>query len=84
MHAMLLPTDNFDSILNYTSGQIVQYVELYVTNHNLGELLRTDRYERLTDTLSEIYPVTGGPLVLTLIDPRDRGILVPEPPAKLG
>ena len=57
-----------------------------MTNYEIAELLGDANFTRLEATLREVYTETegAGPRVISLIDPRDRNIEVPEPPGKLG
>ena len=68
------------------SGQIAQISEFYISNMNVEEIVSREQYVLLNTTLWGVYPVQGDslPLVLALIDPRDRDIEVPEPPTKIG
>ena len=65
---------------------IVQYLEFFVTNHNLDELLGTSKYSEFEAALREVYPLQEGnqSAIIAVINPRARGILAPPPPAKLG
>ena len=67
-------------------GQIAQYSEFFLTSHNVDELLNADTYEELMTALTELYAALGGfePILLALVNPRERNIAVPEPPAKIG
>ena len=61
----------------------MQSSEYLLTNFDLEEMLRDENYAQLRTALSGVYPTTHH-TVLSLTDPRERGIPVPQPPAKLG
>ena len=68
---------------SYLIGQVFLYSEFYVTNFNMDEILVGARYTVLTIAVREVYSDLD-PAVLAFIDPQDRGIAIPPPPARLG
>ena len=68
-------------------GRVLLSLELHVTNFDLEELLLTEHYRQFRATLAEVYSPSSDattPTILSLTDPRERGILIPELSAKLG
>ena len=57
--------------------------EFYVTNYTMEEFLNTNVITRFEETLSMVYQQEGA-AVTKIINPLERGILVPPPPAKHG
>ena len=66
-----------------TSGNILQVSEFFITNYTVEEFLNTNMITRFEGTLSTVFQQEGA-AVTKIINPLERGVLVPPPPAKHG
>ena len=64
-------------------GNILQMSEFFITNYAVEEFLNANVIMRFEATLSMVYQQEGA-AITKIINPIERGILVPPPPAKHG
>ena len=75
VHVSMLCSNSY-----YTSGNILRF---FITNYTVGEFLNANVITRFEGTLSMVFQQEGA-AVTKIINPLERGILVPPPPAKHG
>ena len=78
VHVFMLCSNSY-----YTSGNILRVSEFFITNYSVGEFLNANVITRFEGTLSMVFQQEGA-AVTKIINPLERGILVPPPPEKHG
>ena len=64
-------------------GNILQISEFFITNYTMEEFLNANVIITFEVTLSVVYQQEGA-AVTKIVNPLERGILIPPPPAKHG